>query len=399
METALLNVSNDILLALDKRQCVFLVLLDLSAAFDTIDYSVFLERLSNDFAVSGSVADWMRSYLVGRKQKVAINSSVSDSIELDYGFPQGSSIGPFGFKLYTKPLTSIAQRHNVNIHLYADDTQLYIPFNPSDSEEAMARLEACIEDIRKWMNENCLKLNDAKTEFVILGSKKDLEQVTAWTVTIGDAEILPSQSARNIRAYFDPSFQMIQHVNNIIKSCYYQIRTLSKIRKYLTIESSKKLIHAFVSSRLDNLNSLLIKLPDTQLRRLQLIQNHAARLVMRQKKSSHVTPLLIKLHWLPIERRIQYKLLLLVYKCLHNTAPAYLSALLQPYEPARALRSAAQCLLVEPKTKKKYGERAFAVAGPRLWNELPLCIRECATFNSFKTAIKTHLFRAGYILD
>ena len=125
-------------------------------------------------------------------------------------------------------------------------------------------------------------------------------------------------------AYFDPSFQMIQHVNNIIKSCYYQILTLSKFRKYLTIESSKKLIHAFVSSCLDNLNSLLIKLPDTQLKRLQLIQNHAARLVMRQKKSSHVTSLLIELHWLPIECRIQYKLLLLVYKCLHNTAPACL---------------------------------------------------------------------------
>ena len=234
---------------------------------------------------------------------------------------------------------------------------------------------------------------------MILGSKKDLEKVTAWTVTIGDAEILPSKSARNIGAYFDPSFQMKQHVNNIIKSCYYQIRSLSKIRKYLTIESSKKLIHAFVSSRLDNLNSLLIELPDTQLRRLQVIQNHAARLVMQQKKSCHVTPLLIELHWLPIERRIQYKLLLLVYKCLHNTAPAYLSALLQPYESARALRSAAQCLLVEPKTKKKYGERAFAVAGPRLWNELPLRIRECPTVTAFKTAIKTHLFSAGYNLD
>ena len=399
VETALLKVSSDILLSLDRRQCVYLVLLDLSAAFDTIDHNAFLKRLSTDYAVSGSVADWMRSYLVSRQQKIAINSTLSDTITLDYGFPQGSCIGPFGFKLYTKPLTSIAKRHNVSIHLYADDTQLYVPFNPSDSEAAMARLEECIEDIRQWMTMNFLKLNDSKTEFVILGSPQDVAKVTEWTVTVGGNEILPSTSARNIGAYFDSSLDMKQHVNNIIKSCYHQIRSLSKIRKYLTIDSSKKLVHAFVSSRLDNLNSLLIELPDTQLKRLQTIQNHAARLILQQKKSCHITPLLMELHWLPIKCRIEYKLLLLIYKCLHDKAPSYLSALLQPYAPSRALRSTSQHLLVEPPTKKKYGKRAFAVAGPHLWNALPLHIRKSATVTIFKTSLKTFLFRAGYNID
>jgi len=129
-ETALLKVTNDILLSLDNHQCIYLVLLDLSAAFDTIDHDMFLERLENDYAVTGKVVDWMRSYLVNRTQTIDINNTFSDRIQLEFGFPQGSSIGPFGFKLYTKPLTDIAKKNNVNIHLYADDTQLYVPFDP-----------------------------------------------------------------------------------------------------------------------------------------------------------------------------------------------------------------------------------------------------------------------------
>ena len=113
-ETALLKVTNDILLSLDKRQCVFLVLLDLSAAFDTIDHDVFLARLSEEYGITGEVREWMKSYLTERHQVISINSSTSDKILLDFGFPQGSCIGPFGFKLYTKPLTEIAKRHSSN---------------------------------------------------------------------------------------------------------------------------------------------------------------------------------------------------------------------------------------------------------------------------------------------
>ena len=137
-ETALVKVANDILLALDNHQCVYLVLLDLSAAFDTINHDVFLDRLSNDYAVSGGVSDWMKSYLTDRTQQIAINKTLSDQIGLEYGFPQGSCVGPFGFKLYTKPLTEIARKYEINIHLYADDTQLYVSFNLDVSESVLS---------------------------------------------------------------------------------------------------------------------------------------------------------------------------------------------------------------------------------------------------------------------
>ena len=401
-ETALLKVTNDIFMALDKRHCVFLVLLDLSAAFDTIDHDMFLQRLATEYAITGEVVTWMRSYLVNREQNISINNTLSDKITLDFGFPQGSCIGPFGFKLYTKPLTSIAKKHNVNIHLYADDTQLYVPFDPCNSGEcveAMKRLECCIEEIRVWMTENYLCLNDGKTEFLILGGKADLEKVNINHVTVGNSKIEANDTARNIGAHFDSTMDMKPHVNRVIRACYHQIRLIAKIRKYLSMDSASKLIHAFVTSRLDNLNSLLVELPDYVLNKLQLVQNNAARLVAREKKSSHVTPLLKQLHWLPIEYRIKYKIVLIVYKCLHEMGPVYLTSLLTGYHPGTSmcLRSDKEELLDNKRTAKGYGDRAFAKSGPELWNALPLNIRNSSSVTAFKSSIKTHYYKICYV--
>ena len=398
-ETALIKVTNDILRALDKRQCVFLVLLDLSAAFDTIDHHVFLSQLCMEYGMKGSVVSWMQSYLDDRRQCIHINNTPSDEVHLKYGFPQGSCIGPFGFKLYTKPLTKIAKQHKINIHLYADDTQLYTTFKPEESEEAMDRLEQCIEDIRKWIASHYLKLNDSKTEFMIFGSPHDTTKVTAWTVSIGDTEIFPSSSVRNIGAFLYPELNMRSHINNTIRACYAQLRPVAQIRRYLMTEAASKLCHAFITSRLDNMNSLLYKLPDYQIHRLQLVQNNTARLIKKLKRNSEdISDTLEELHWLPVEHRIKYKILLLMFKCHVQIAPSYLTNLTKPYIPGReGLRSSTQQLHDEgPKTQKNYGDRAFSMCGPKLWNKLPLELRQKCSVESFKKGLKTHLFKEAY---
>ena len=185
---------------------------------------------------------------------------------------------------------------------------------------------------------------------------------------------------------------MKDQISHTIRSCYCQMRAIAKIRRFLTLDSAKKIVHAFVTSRLDTLNSLLIKLPECQLNKLQLIQNNAARLVMKKKMSCYITPVLKDLHWLPVEYRVQYKILLLIFKCLCGKGPVYLSQLLEHYTPERDLRSSEDYQLKDTRVRKVYGSRAFAIAGPRLWNTLPITIKNCATVSSFKTAIKTHLF-------
>ena len=157
------------------------------------------------------------------------------------------------------------------------------------------------------------------------------------------------------------------------------------------------MIHAFVSSKLDHCNSLLYGLPAYQLAKLQVLQNTAARVVSLTRKYDHITPVLESLHWLPVKFRIVFKVLLLVYKALNGMAPPYLSDMLRYRSYSRSLKSASQKRLVVHRTSMKtYGDRAFSIAGPKLWNQLPLSIRELSSVDSFKKSLKTYLFRLAY---
>jgi hypothetical protein len=166
-ETALIRVFNDILVALDAKQCVALVLLDLSAAFDTIDRPILLRRLQLFYGIKGKVLEWIGSYLKNRTQTVKINTSQSSEHANNYGVPQGSVLGPLLFSLYTAPLGKIIESSGLNFHLYADDTQLYFSFDAKvqqSVDDSLTMLKMCMDRIGIWMATNYLKLNNDKTE-------------------------------------------------------------------------------------------------------------------------------------------------------------------------------------------------------------------------------------------
>ena len=168
-ETALVKVSSDILQNMDKKHVTFLVMLDLSAAFDTVDYSILLNILANDFGISGKAAAWLRSYLLNRTQRMSINDSFSRDFNLKCGVPQGSCLGPVLFVLYASRLFNILSSHLPKAHTYADDTQLYLSFKPDDmlsETEAINAMQCCISDVRNWLIKSKLKINDSKTEFL-----------------------------------------------------------------------------------------------------------------------------------------------------------------------------------------------------------------------------------------
>ena len=308
--------------------------------------------------------------------------------------PQGSVLGPFDFPPYMIIVFNIAQKHGVSIHMYADDTQLYFSFSPSDSAAAISKMEKCIAEIREWMDCNYLKLNDSKTEFMVIGPRHLVAQVPSpITIVIGDATVPAVPSARNIGAVIDDRLSMAGQVSSICRSCYIQLRDINQIRPYITQECAATLVHSLVTSKLDSLNSLLYGVPDYLIKRLQLVQNNAARIVTLTKKHDTVRPLLLQLHWLPVHFRITYKILLLAYKALHGQAPIYISEMLKPYVPSRVLRSSAHSLLVEPQMRlKTVGDRAYSACAPKLWNCLPENIRSTDTVESFKRLLKTYLF-------
>ena len=184
-----------------------------------------------------------------------------------------------------------------------------------------------------------------------------------------------------------------KHVMNTCKMALYHLWNKARIRNCLSQDDAETLVHAFISSKLDFCNALLYSLPNSGIDKLQYVRNCAARLVTRTRSSEHITPVLRRLHWLPVRQRITYKILLLTYKALNGMAPRYRADLLQPYTPTRQLRYFSNNLLVTPKSNLKfYGDRSFQVAAPRLWNSLTDYNRSIQNLDVFKNKIKTLLF-------
>ena len=395
-ETALLKVTTDVLMSLDEGNMSILTLLDLSAAFDTIDHTTLLSRLSKLYGVSGSALAWFESYLRDRTQTVLVDGQTSDAAVLSFGVPQGSVLGPILFILYTKPLSSLIQSHSVSNQSFADDTQLYNSTSPQHALSTLDTLESCISDVKSWMTENKLKLNDDKTEALLLKKRTaNKPPCLPDSVLVGNSHIPFSTSARNLGFYIASDMTLDKHVSNICRVAYYELRKISAIRQHLSSQTANTLVCAFVLSRLDYCNSLLAGCPKHLTNKLQKLQNSAARLVLQARKHDHAKPLLRTLHWLPIQARIEYKLSSLCFHFFSGTAPSYLSDILTPYTPGRQLRSSTDSRTLRPpmiKTKT-YGERTFSYSASHQWNSLPLTLRHSQSMHSFKRQLKTHLFQ------
>ena len=398
-ETALLHVQNSILQSMDAKNAICLVLLDLSAAFDTVDLNILTKRLEL-LGVRDTALELMVSCCRDRLWNVRVGQAVSKNKPLVCGVPQGSPLGPLLYTIYTLPLGLLLRQHGVQYHMYADDTQLFLSFPRSVTEAntAVEHINSCISEVRHWMTINKLVINDSKTEVLYFGVNPpcQLETNLFHDVRVGDSTVQSSSCVRNLGVIMDGSLSFKEHISSVCKSTRFHLYRLRSIRGCLTLENRKLCVQALVTSRLDYSNSLLTGLPKKQIKRLQLIQNAAARFVMGTPMRDHITPVLRELHWLPISARIEYKILLLVHKCLHGRCPPYLQGLVSLVDHTRTLRSSNKRLLQVPYSRTNAGDRAFAHAGPVLWNTLPLHMRTIESEATFKMRLKTWLFTKNF---
>ena len=246
------------------------------------------------------------------------------------------------------------------------------------------------------MSKYMLKINDDKTIFLLISSKHR-EAILFPEIQVGNVSVAPSNHAKNLGVVFDSFMTMERQINTLVKQCYYHIRRIGKIKGSLTPEAKMIVVNAFIMTKLDYGNALLVGLPKHLIRKLQCIQNAAAWIVSGARKYDHITPVLKQLHWLPVAKRIDFKVLLLAYKCAHGLAPNYLTELLEIQNPGKGLRSNRRLVFRVPKTQQvTYGDRAFCKAASTLWNNLPEKICNSATVDIFKRKLKTHLYTEAY---
>ena len=396
-ETALLKLQNDTLSFFNERKAVLLVLLDLSAAFDTVDHNILLQRLKFHFSVTGSALEWFTSYLHGWTSRVSISGVLSDPQTLKFGVPQGSVLGPILFSIYITPISEIFRKYNLQYIIYADDIQIYAPFDPrspEDFQKTLHSISECVIEIEKWMSLNFLKVNSSKTEFMLMHSVNcQVNDFLHTELNVSGHTIKLSSQVMNLGICLDSNFKLTSHVSNVIKTCNFHLRNLWRIRRFLNTVTCHHVVRALILSRIDYCNSLFTVLSSKDKKRIDSVVNRAARLIYAVGRGAHTSPLLRELHWLPFNQRILFKICLYIYKILHEISPSYLNNIITLYKPTRNLRSVTDTSkLVVPRSHFVFVDKRFAIAASVSWNALPQYIRQMPHVLTFKKHLKSFLF-------
>ena len=394
-ETSLLYLTDQLRRYSDSGKVSILINLDLSAAFDTLDPETLLKDLNTYLGLSDAALDWFKSYLSNRTQDVKIENDISSPKPVPFGVPQGSVDGPHLFRIYLIPLLILLKKLGLKFSIFADDSGIYISCSPADIPATIDNLTSCYKIISEFLASKFLKLNDSKTQVILIGTESNVSKCKSQSpnIKLGDSIVPFSSHVKNLGVLFDETLSFKKHISTVAKNLMFHLRNLRHIRSYFTKSSFETVIHAFITSRLDYCNSLYSGLPSSTLRPLQIAQNFAARIILQRSKFCHITPVLRELHWLPVESRIKFKVMLFTYKSLNDLAPPYLTSLLSYQCHSCSLRSSSSKTLTIPRTYRvKMGDRAFSVAAPKLWKTLSTDIQNSPCLTTFKNKLKTHLF-------
>jgi hypothetical protein len=354
---------------------------------------MLIQKLKKDFGIQGDVLQWIESYLSKRTYRVKIKDSKSILFYLLYGVPQGSLLGPLLFILYVKELEKIAKNHGLSIHVYADDSQLYISIDMDNKHPTKERIEACLKDIQKWMVLNYLKINSDKTKMLLIRPKRNSDELT-FTLIHDNEKVECETVAKSLGVTLDPKLDMVKFIQEKCRASYFHIRNLGRIKRSLSTDMRIKLVHNMILSKLDYCNSLLALVPNCHIKKLQKVQNTAVRLIYDVPKKTSTSKFLKEAHFLPIDKRIDYKLCSMMFGVMSGNGPTYISESFELFDPARNLRVGRDDCNMVYKNDKVNDIFKCMVAK---WNILPREVRNSANMNLFKSRLKTHLFDKAFV--
>ncbi|CAG9137745.1 unnamed protein product [Plutella xylostella] len=395
--TALLSVVDDILASQDKGMGTLLTLLDFSRAFDTINVSLLLAKLSY-YGFEVSTINWFRSYLTNRSQKVVFTGThgktlSSSLLPVTRGVPQGSILGPILFILYSSDIIKCIKY--CKYHIYADDLQLYLDCSPEDCVDTVNKINEDLERIVDWSNKNCLVLNPTKSKFMILGSKNQIQGIKDLNpdIKVNGTSVEEVTEARNLGVLFERNLRFEKHILNVVRSCFYKLKVLYKIRPYINEELRIQLCEALVLSRLNYADTVYGPCLYAKTQSLiQRVQNACARFCFNVPPRAHVTPFLNKSNLLKLSSRRKLHFATLLFSVVRNETPEYLfMKLTWSRQFNKHNTRASSYLLITPKHSTAAFRCSFRYASCKCWNNLPPPIRDLKKASTFKQRLKLHL--------
>ena len=398
-ETALLKIYEDVLGMLKPKNYILVLFLDFSAAFDTVEHGKLVNKLETNFFIRGTALNWFKEYLKNRTFHVTIDGVLSDPHQLKYGVPQGSVLGPVLFTLYTQELSKIIAKHGLQVHMYADDVQLYLPCNGDEMNEKMLVLRECFNDIVLWAEENCLKLNNSKSKLLTISTRSTNNPHLSLQSSILDVQL--ESIVKNLGFSIDSNLTFSNQINKVCQCGFYLLKNLWRISSKLSnVQLKIQIVKACILPHIDYCNSLYVKLPNKQLKKLQRLMNASLRFIynLRISDDYSITDCMKRCHFLPVEARVDFKICLMAFKCLNGLAPRYLDELLHLKSSLDSLRVAKDKYLLDKPAldEKNYKNRRFSIIAPRIWNSLPYAIRSIKSVDVFISKLKTHLYNKHF---
>ncbi len=383
---------------MDEVKCGLMILFDLRASFDTVVYELLFMDCKY-VGIGGDALTYLRSYLENRQYCIQIGRSLADKKTSSREVHQGSVLGPVLFCIYTIELSCILKKCKVGFKLFADDTQFYKAVDNIDNTEGKIKL--IMDDVGKWMQSKQLKHNQDKMECLIVGKNKDIRRINIPTLCIGGISLETYETVRDLGILLDCNLSIKEQIQRVVRTTRYHLRNFGFVRKDLD-ETTKLLFHNYVISKLDYCNSLYYGLSNYLLKELQLVMNRAARFIKGLPPRERISPALIDLHWLPVKARIEDKIAAMSHQALLSGKPEYLRNTLKKFhgDAAMELRHETDLhRLLEPRSNSNMEFRTFERCAPRIYNKLPIDIKDCAKMDAFKKKLKTYLFQEAYDLN
>ena len=387
-ETALAHMTDAWINALDKGNMVGTLFIDLRKAFDSVDHSLLLKKLSI-YGCSEPSMEWFKSYLTNRWQCVDIKNVHSEYEPVSCGVPQGSILGPLLFLLFVNDL-SLCLSH-CTASLYADDSTAYV-FG-QDLKAIEEKLNVDARNISKWCSENKLDINVQKTKCMLITTPQRRATMASTNLAIYiNNEVVPNSNCEKLLGvHVHNSFDWSEQVSYVCKCINFRLRVFKQISKFLTPQARTIYCNSYVLPYLDYCNTVWGNTTQSNILKVFRLQKYASRLTF-DNFESRSAELMEKLNWLPLHYRIEYNKLIMMFKALNNTAPMYISDMFKyNTNPVYSLRSASAEKLFLPKPHSEILRKGLSYSGPKLWNSLPKNMKNCNSLCQFKNLLYVHL--------